>query len=217
MNRRARIILPDDRRAIRRALEEWARVDFQGMRTRALMALCLGSGLRLAEALKLNVAHVLERGAPKSSKQLGKLRSVCYLRPEDSKRGMGDGAFRLTDWTRTALRAYMREAIRRGWMAVGDDDAPLFVTQGGRGRGRLGKRAAQYSWKLAQKRAHIRDPYRFHDVRHDSLTRFSQAVHGDPFKVASFGRLRDIRTTQRYVHETAVLHPRYAEQAAADF
>ncbi len=215
MRRRSsgRTVLADDRARIRTALRHWADSgDFHGLRTRAVIFLVWGSALRLSEALALEVGQVLER-PPRSPKRIGRVRGVAYIRAEQTKKEAGEGSFVITKAAREALRAYILEALRRGWMPLEDPSAPLFVTAKGGGHGRVGKRAVQDSWNLVQERARIERPYRFHDLRHDAITAFASRAGGDPFKVAAFGRLRDIRTASVYVHNDPIALARLAELA----
>ncbi len=194
-------------------MRQWADSGaFHGLRTRALTLLVWGSALRLSEALALDIGQVLQR-VPTNPRTIGKVRGTAYLRPSQSKGGHAAGAFVITKAARDALRPYLLEGLRRGWIPVGDADAPLFVTARGGGHQRVRKRAAQYAWERLQQRAGIRELYRFHDLRHDAMTRVSNRAGGDMFKVAAFGRLRDIRTTATYVHSDPVALAHLAELA----
>lgn len=189
---------------------------FLHLRNRALVVLGMTSALRLKELLELNVNQLLE---DPTTPTLGRLRSSGYVRPEQTKgrrvgprRWTSAGTFVVTKAAREALRSYLLERIKRGWLTLPcADDVPLFVTwrrttkEKARTRavdvpGRLAKRSAQAAWEDIQARARLAQRYRFHDIRHDALTRMADASNGNPFRVAQFGRLRDIRTAQRYVH-----------------
>lgn len=191
---------------------------FLHLRNRALIVLAMTSALRVKELVALNVDQVLED--PRAS-TLGRLRSSGYLKPDQSKgrrkgprRWTSAGAFIVTKLARDAVRAYLVERIKRGWLTlplVAGVDVPLFITwkrtTSARARsravdvpGRLSKRAAQLAWTEVQTRSRVAQRYRFHDIRHDALTRMADASNGNPFRVAQFGRLSDINTAQRYVH-----------------
>lgn len=215
-----------ERNRILSTLTKWAAGgSFYALRTRALILLVWGSALRLSEALALDVAQVLEQP---DRAELGRIRGSSLVRPEQAKgRRQGEhrwhsgGTFVITSPAAKALRAYLAEAIARGWITLpAQPRDPLFITvKGGRTKGapsreRLGSRAAQRSWVDTQQRAGIVDLYRFHDLRHDALTRMGDASNGNVFKVAAFGRLRDIRTAQRYVHTSAGSLAELAELAA---
>lgn len=228
MSEAGRAVDDADRAKLLATMTQWAAArSFYALRTRALVLLAWGSALRLSETLKIDLDQVLED--PTAAK-LGRLRSTAYVRGEQSKgRRVGErrwnsaGAFVLTKPARIALREYLQECMRRGWLTLpAPKGTPLFLTIKGRvgkgervQRGRLGKRAAQHSWTALQRRARVLEPYRFHDLRHDALTRFGDVSSGNVFKVAQFGRLKDIRTAQRYVHGSIATLAELAELASA--
>lgn len=212
MNEVGRAIDDGDRERILAELSRWAASrSFYALRTRALVLLVWGSALRLSEALNLNVDQILEDPTAAS---LSRIRATAVVRAEQSmgrRRGVqrwnSSGAFVLDKAARLALREYLEECERRGWLTFPvAKDTKLFMTlKGGKTKGapsreRLGKRAAQRSWTLVQAQAKVADHYRFPDLRHDTLTRIGEASLGNVFKVAQFGRLKDIRTAQRFVH-----------------
>lgn len=216
MSEVGRAIEPSDRDKILRTLTEWSHSkSFLSLRTAAIVLTAWGSALRLSELLALNLDQLLED--PKGE-TLGRLRGTVYVRAEQSK-GRRKGAARwnsagsivLTKRSRQALRAYLLEAIRRGWLTLpAPEGTPVFLAiklgkprrDGTRpaNHSRLGKRATQHSWTQLQIRAGVMDVYRYHDLRHDALTRIGHVSGGNVFKVAQFGRLKDIRTAGRYVH-----------------
>lgn len=220
MRTRARAIDASDRKRLLAQLMDQRTL--HGMRTRALILLAWGAGLRLKEICALNLVQLLED--PKAKRW--RIRSSSYLQPKQSKgrrRGTrkpwdSAGAFVITKSARIALRAYLIEATRRGWVSFPPTlNAPVFVTAGhGRAQGghhRLAKRSAQHSWAELQKAARMVESYRFHDLRHDAITRFAESAHGDPFKVAKFGRC-DVYTALRYVHSSPEALREIAERAA---
>lgn len=225
---RGRAIDELDRAKLLATLTQWAASQsFYALRTRALILLAWGSALRLSECLALNVDQILE---DPTAETLSRIRGTAYVRADQTKgrrvghtRWTSAGPFVLTKPARQALRAYLQESIRRGYLSLPPKrGTPLFVTLKGRvdkgqkvKRGRLGKRAAQHSWSSVQRRAGMQDIYRFHDLRHDALTRLGDAAQGNVFKVAQFGRLRDIRTAQRYVHGTIATLAELAELASS--
>jgi integrase len=226
VNEVGRAIDDGDRGRILAALTQWAASgSFYALRTRALILLVWGSALRLSEALALNIDQILE---DPTLDRLGRIRGTALVRADQSKgrrkgprRWNSSGAFVLTKPARIALREYLAECHKRGWVTLPvKRDTPLFVTvKGGKSKGapsreRLGKRAAQRSWTEVQKRAKVHEHYRFHDLRHDALTRVGDVSSGNVFKVAQFGRLRDIRTAQRYVHGSTASLAELAELAS---
>ena len=196
---RSRSLAREDRDRILRELRNHRDGDFQALRTRALVLLAMSSSLRLSECLALDVAQVADgrRG----------IRKVGRLENSQAKGGQG-GMFVITATARQALMAYLREARKRDWL---DEDGPLFVAQT-RGKDstgapcshpRLARFGALRSWKKVQQRARVSPLYRFHDIRHDSGTRFAKVANGDAYRVSAHMRLGDIRTSMRYVHTDA--------------
>ena len=194
----SRSIARADRTRIDRALQKHKPTDFEALRTRALVMLAMGSALRVSELVSLDVDQVEEHRG---------IRVAPYLRNDQAKGGQG-GTFIIPPGARGALRDYLAEARRRDYIG---GEGPLFVAHkrnqyaaAGNGHGarrpRLTKRGAQHSWDRIQQRARVRPLYKFHDLRHDSITRFSDACNGDPHRIAKFARLADIRTAMIYVH-----------------
>jgi integrase len=221
MRTRVRCIEPADRKRVLTTFGK-ARTLYE-LRTRALVLLAWGAGLRLKEVCALNLTQVLED--PKA-KTLGRIRSQAYLQPRQSKgRRRGNrapwdsaGAFVITKPARVALRQYLRAAQRVGWVAFPPaDNAPVFLASGkGKAGGkthRISRRSAQHAWTELQKAARIAHGYRFHDLRHDALTRFAEAASGDVFRVARFGRC-DPYTALHYVHSSPTALIEIAERAA---
>jgi integrase len=206
-----RPLLPDDRRKILRELNLRCRpsdrgvVNFCALRLRAAVLLAADSALRIAEMAKLDAIQVIDDPtAPR-----WKLRSIGYLRPEQSKgRRVGDdpwdsaGPFLLGDEPRAALRAYLAECKRRQYIPwppkPGD---PLFVAVRGNGHGsgrhRLSVRTLQWQWEEFQARCSLATPYHWHCLRHDAMTRCADATNGNVRIVAAFGRC-DVQTAMRY-------------------
>lgn len=224
-NRPGRAIEPSDRKALQQTAADQAAngKSFTAIRTHALVLLAWGSALRLKECLALNVDQLVDV----NDSRPWRLRATAYLRPEQSKsrrtgarQWEGGGTFVVSKSARAALRVYLRAAESRGWIAwPPKPNTPLFLTvRGGgssrsTGQQRLLRRAAQYQWVSLCKRASVSQPYRFHDLRHDALTRVGEATDGDPFKVASFGRIHSMDTAIRYVHHTATALSALADAA----
>ncbi len=193
---RSRSLAREDRERILRELRNHREGDFQALRTRALVLLAMASSLRLSECLALDVEQVIDgrRG----------IRKVCRLENHQAKGGNG-GVFVITSTARQALLAYLREARSRGWL---DEEGPLFIGQtrgkdstgANRSHPRLSRWGGQRSWLKVQRRARIHPLYRFHDLRHDSGTRFAKAANGDVYRLSTHMRLSDVRTSLRYVH-----------------
>lgn len=221
-----RSLAPADRKRILAAANEWSRSgSFTALRTRAFVAVALSSGLRVRELCNLNLLQVLDR-----TERGWRVRTHAYLRAAQAKgRRKGRrqwnsaGSFYLSKAARTCLRAYLREAKKRGWMSwpplEGD---PLFITVKGRGSDdhgadhhvRLSTRTAQHAWKQLQRRGGIArsETYGVHCLRHEFMTRVADASQGNVFKVAALGRC-DIRTALRYVHGSPAELERLGELA----
>lgn len=228
MSGAGRAIEDSDRARVLSTSAKWASSgDFNALRTHALVLLAWGSALRLKEAIALDLDQVLE---DPTSEKIGRLRASAFVRPEQSKgsrKGKSTwtsaGLFLITKQARAALRAYLEECIKRGWLTLpAPKGTPLFITiKGGRTKGalsrqRLSKRAAQHTWGQLQLRAGIATAYNFQDLRHDSLTRIGEASDGNVFRVAQFGRLKDIRTAQHFVRGSTATVAELGELAAAD-
>lgn len=203
-----RSLAAEDRRAILRELGAHKPNDFARLRLRALALLAMSASLRLSECLALDVQQIMNgRG----------VRTVADLEDIQAKGGHG-GQFTIAKAARAALRDYVAEARSREWMG---ETGPLFVAmrrgQNSNGKARshprLSRVSAWRAWVAVQVRAGITKPYRFHDLRHESGTRFAAASGGDVFKVAAHMRLQDIRTAQRYVHGDANDLAELAEKA----
>lgn len=193
---RSRSLAREDRERILRELRNHRDGDFQALRTRALVLLAMSSSLRLSECLALDVEQVADgrRG----------IRKLARLENFQAKGGNG-GMFVITSAARVALMAYLREARKRDWL---DESGPLFIaqTRGKNSAGvpcshpRLSRWSGRGSWKKVQQRARVHPLYRFHDLRHDSGTRFAKVANGDAYRVSAHMRLSDVRTSMRYVH-----------------
>ena len=196
------------RRRVLRALAEWSGGgSIVGLRTQALVLLALDSALRVSECCALELGQILES----SSGSAVRIVERGYLRASQAKGGRrggrrrdAGGPFPISRRARAALRRYVLELRRLGWVPWPPPArAPLFLGHrlrgGAAGHARLSKRAAQWSWHQVQARARLPRRYGFHALRHDALTR-CRAAGGDVFDIAELGRLRDIRHADRYVH-----------------
>lgn len=208
-----RPVLPADRKLMVRELNLRCRpgargaVSIAALRMRAIVLLTACAGLRISEVCKLNAFQFLDTDGPR-----WKLRSLAYLRPEQSKgRRVGPeqwdsaGTIMLADEARTALRAYIAEARRREWMSWPPKrNEPLFVGvrgngNSGAGRHRLSPRTLQWQFAEMQKRAGIDHLYHFHCLRHDAMTRCAEKTNGNLVLLADYGRC-DVMTAMQYVH-----------------
>lgn len=210
-----RSVLPADRKKILRQLNLMCRpndrdgVSLAALRLRAIVMLAAGAALRVSEVCKLNAVQFIDMDQGRGA---WKTRSLAYVRPDQSKgRRVGpeqwdsSGTIMLADDTRAALRAYIVEARRRGWIPWPPaPDDPLFVAVrgnglAGKGRHRLSTRTLQWQWRQVQVQAGIDHPYVFHSLRHDAMTRCAERTNGNAKLLADYGRC-DVTTAMQYVH-----------------
>ncbi len=150
-----------------------------------LFSLALGTGLRLAEIVGLDVGDVfLEDGTP---------RVRIRLRPEIAKGGRTGDVF-LPDGLRPKLRGFWRWKVHRRERL--DPGAPLFCSQT---RRRISKRRVQVLFRIWQVRAGFDRLYPFHALRHTAITNVYRASH-DLFLAQRFARHVSPLTTTVYTH-----------------
>ena len=121
-------------------------------RDHLILSLALGTGLRLAEIVGLNVGDLFFAD--------GRPRSRLRLRREIAKGGRAGDVF-LPDALEPKLRGHWRFKLRCG-ERVGGDDA-LFCSQSG---ARISKRRVQLLFKAWQAAAGFDRMYPFHAIRH---------------------------------------------------
>src|SRR5437867_4528195 len=130
-------------------------------RDHLIYSLALGTGLRLAEVVGLNVGDIY---APD-----GTPRHRVRIRPEIAKGGRSGDVF-LPDALLPKLRriwAYKR--VRGEGTAPGD---PLLCSQSGL---RISKRRVQFAWRTWQQKAGFDRLYSFHALRHVAVTNVYRA------------------------------------------
>lgn len=155
-------------------------------RDHLIYSLALGTGLRLAEIVGLNVGDLyLPDGKP---------RTRIRLRPELAKGGRVADVF-LPDSLIRKLRKFRNWKARKGeGLQPGD---PLFCSQGGRRR--LSKRRVQFAFRTWQMRAGFDRLYPFHALRHTAVTNVYRASR-DLFLAQRFARHASPLTTTIYTH-----------------
>jgi integrase/recombinase XerC len=155
------------------------------IRDHLIYSLALGTGLRLAEIVGLNVGDVYTPdGTP---------RSRVRIRPEIAK-GRRTGDIFLPDALVPKLRrfwAYKR--VRVEGTRPGD---ALFCSQS---RVRISKRRVQFAWRQWQVKAGFDRLYSFHSIRHSAITAVYRASH-DLFLAQRFARHVSPLTTTVYTH-----------------
>ena len=159
-----------------RRLLEITSQDPGAFRDHMLIAVALGTGLRLHEILALNVGDVVrEDGRPR-----GRVR----LR-------VAKGGRKADIFLPRRLQAKLRRFLvwkRRGGEILAPE-APLFLSAQGR---RLSKRRAQQVFAAWQARAGLDQRHTFHGLRHSSIN-------------AMYRSTRDILLTQRFARHSSLL------------
>lgn len=207
-NRPPRTISERERRQFFSTLDTHSRADsISAIRTRALAQLTADTGLRLSELLSLDCAQIIEDVSAKSPRIVSQLeltkKQAKGRKTTDVRAGYSsERTIFIPRRSRAALLAYLRAVRKRGWLL--EWKGSPWITIKGRGRKAhvaIGKRAVQDAFRQWQIRARIRDPFRWHDLRHTAITRWARASGADVYAVAELSGHRDIRTTQRYVHQ----------------
>jgi integrase/recombinase XerC len=154
-------------------------------RDHVLFSTALGTGLRLSELLGLNVGDVTPDGR--------RVRSRVRLRAETTKNGRRSDVF-LPDRLVRKLERFLQWKRMMGESL--EVEAPLFLSSWGR---RLSPRRAQMSFQEWQRRAGFDRTFRFHGLRHASVTNVWRATH-DLFLAQRFARHASPLTTTVYCH-----------------
>jgi integrase/recombinase XerC len=161
------------------------RVTQPNLRDHVIISLALGTGLRLAEIVGLNVGDIYTMdGTP---------RLRVRIRKEIAKGGRAADVF-LPDRLVVKLRKYWVWKRRRGEPL--QPDAPLLANQSGR---RISKRRVQHAWATWQRKAGFDRVYPFHCTRHSAITAVYKATH-DLFLAQRFARHASPLTTTVYTH-----------------
>jgi site-specific recombinase XerC len=154
-------------------------------RDHLLFSLALGTGLRLAEIVGLNVGDVyFPNGTP---------RVRIRLRPTIAKNGRAGDVF-LPDGLMPKLERFWSYKVRRGEGV--DPSSPLFCSQSGQ---RISKRRVQVVFRAWQLRAGFDRLYPFHALRHTAVTNVYRASR-DLFLAQRFARHVSPLTTVCYTH-----------------
>ena len=154
-------------------------------RDHLIFSLALGTGLRLAEIVGLNIGDVF---APD-----GTPRVRVRIRAEIAK-GRRAGDVFLPDRLLPKLKRFWRFKVKRGEGLLPGD--ALFCNQS---RRRISKRRVQFAWRTWQKRAGFDRLYSFHSIRHSSITNVYRASR-DLFLAQRFARHVSPLTTTIYTH-----------------
>jgi site-specific recombinase XerC len=154
-------------------------------RDHLIYSLALGTGLRLAEIVGLNVEDVY---APQ-----GRPRNRLRIRPEIAKGGRTGDIF-LPDALVAKLRKFWVYKAKKGEGLQHED--PLFCSQS---RIRISKRRVQYAFRTWQVKAGFDRLYPFHALRHTAVTNVYR-VSRDLFLAQRFARHVSPLTTTIYTH-----------------
>ena len=153
-------------------------------RDHLIYSLALGTGLRLAEIVGLNVGDVYFPD--------GKPRNRVRIRSEIAKGGRAGDVF-LPDAVVAKLRMFWaHKAARRE--GTGPQD-PLLCSQS---RVRISKRRVQFAWRTWQQKAGFDWLYSFHTIRHTRITTVYR-LSRDLFLAQRFARHVSPLTTS-YTH-----------------
>ena len=155
------------------------------VRDHTIISLALGTGLRLAEVVGLDVGDVF---APD-----GTPRGRVRVRAAIAKGGRAADVF-LPDRLVAKLKRFWTWKRKRGESL--DADAPLFCNQS---RRRISKRRVQFAWATWQRRAGFDRVYGFHALRHTAVTNVYRASR-DLFLAQRFARHMSPLTTTVYTH-----------------
>jgi integrase/recombinase XerC len=154
-------------------------------RDHLIFSLALGTGLRLAEIVGLDVGDLYFPD--------GALRVRVRLRPAIAKNGRAGDVF-LPDGLMPKLSGFWSHKIRRGEHL--DPISPLFCSQSGQ---RISKRRVQVVFRVWQVRAGFDRLYPFHGLRHTAVTNVYRASR-DLFLAQRFARHVSPLTTVVYTH-----------------
>jgi integrase/recombinase XerC len=161
------------------------RVTAGNARDHLIYSLALGTGLRLAEIVGMNVGDVY---TPE-----GRPRNRIRLRPEIAKGGRVGDVF-LPDTLLAKVRRFWRhKATRREGLRP---ENPLFCSQS---RTRISPRRVQFAFRTWQTNAGFDRLYPFHSLRHTAVTNVYRASR-DLFLAQRFARHVSPLTTTVYTH-----------------
>jgi site-specific recombinase XerC len=157
------------------------RATARNRRDHLIYSLALGTGLRLAEIVGLNVGDVYGPD--------GKPKNRIRLRREIAKGGRSSDVF-LPDSLVVKLRRFWRyKCLRDEGLEPGD---PLFCSQT---RKRISPRRVQFAFRTWQQKAGFDRLYPFHSLRHSSITNV-------------YRRSRDLYLAQRFARHVSPLTTR---------
>jgi integrase/recombinase XerC len=161
------------------------RATARNARDHLIYSLALGTGLRLAEIVGLDVGDVyIDDRTP---------RTRLRIRPEIAKGGRKGDVFLPDALMRKLRRFWAHKAGRREGLALQD---PLLCSQS---RVRISKRRVQFAFRTWQVKAGLDRLYPFHALRHTAVTNVYRASR-DLFLAQRFARHVSPLTTTIYTH-----------------
>lgn len=161
------------------------RATARNVRDHVIISVALGTGLRLAEIVGLNVGDVF---APS-----GTPRNRVRVRKEIAKGHRAADVF-IPDRLTPKLRKLWR--LKK---ALGEDLSPTAALFCNQSRERISKRRVQHAWAQWQKVAGLDRVYPFHALRHTAVTNVYRASR-DLFLAQRFARHVSPLTTTVYTH-----------------
>ena len=161
------------------------RATARSLRDHLIYSLALGTGLRLAEIVGLNVGDVYTPD--------GRPRNRVRLHPEIAKGGRAGDVF-LPDALLAKLLSFLRH--KTGTREGLQPEDPLFCNQS---RTRISPRRVQFAFRTWQVKAGFDRLYPFHALRHTAVTNVYRASR-DLFLAQRFARHVSPLTTTVYTH-----------------
>ena len=162
------------------------RATVRNLRDHLIYSLALGTGLRLAEIVGLNVGDVYTPD--------GRPRTRVRLRPEIAKGGRPGDVFLPDSLVAKFRRFWVCKHRRREGLRSED---PLLCSQGGRRR--VSPRRVQFAFRTWQVKAGFDRLYPFHSLRHTAVTEVYRRSR-DLFLAQRFARHASPLTTTVYTH-----------------
>ena len=154
-------------------------------RDHLIYSLALGTGLRLAEIVGLNVGDVYTTD--------GRPRNRVRLRPEIAKGGRVGDVFLPDALLAKFRRFWLHKATKREGL---QSESPLFCSQS---RTRISPRRVQFAFRTWQVKAGFDRLYPLHALRHTAITNVYRASR-DLFLAQRFARHVSPLTTTVYTH-----------------
>ena len=151
-------------------------------RDHLIIRVAIGTSLRLAEIISLNVGQVYLDGKTVA-------RTLVKVKGGDIEDVMFS----------TRLQSYIADFI--SWKIKNGEPvqpgSPLFLSNR---RKRISARRVQTVFRELQQKAGLARIHNFHSMRHTAITIHNEIQGGDIIATQRFARHKDVRTTLRYIH-----------------